>query len=41
MGKKAPWWLTHKPIITVDYANKDAEAGDAKILCRNCKKTPY
>ena len=32
MEKKAPWWLTHKPIITVDYENKDAEAGDAKFL---------
>lgn len=32
MEHKAPWWLTHKPIVTVDYTNKDAEAGDAKFL---------
>lgn len=32
MKEKAPWWLNHKPIITVDYSNKDAEAGDAKFL---------
>ena len=32
MGNKAPWWLSHKPIITVSYENKDAEAGDAKFL---------
>lgn len=32
MNKKAPWWLSHKPVITVDYENKDAEAGDAKFM---------
>jgi len=32
MEKKAPSWLSHKPIITVDYENKDAEAGDAKYM---------
>ena len=32
MKKQAPSWLTHKPVITVDYENKDAEAGDAKFL---------
>lgn len=30
--EKAPWWLSHKPIITVDYEEKDAQAGDAKFL---------
>lgn len=32
MEKKAPWWLTHKPVVTVNYEDKDAEAGDAKFL---------
>ena len=32
MEKKAPWWLTHKPVVTVDYEKNDAEAGDAKFL---------
>lgn len=32
MDKKAPWWLTHKPIVTVPYEDKDANAGDAKFL---------
>lgn len=32
MEKKAPWWLTHKPIVTVNYEDKDGEAGDAKFL---------
>lgn len=31
-NKKAPSWLSHKPIITVDYENKDADAGDAKFM---------
>lgn len=30
--RKAPWWLSHKPIVTVDYEEKDAQAGDAKYL---------
>ena len=30
--EKAPWWLSHKPIITVDYEENDAQAGDAKYL---------
>ena len=30
--EKAPWWLSHKPIVTVDYEKKDAQAGDAKFL---------
>lgn len=29
---KAPWWLSHKPIISVDYEEKDARAGDARFL---------
>lgn len=32
MEKKAPWWLTHKPVVTVNYEDKDADAGDAKFL---------
>ena len=32
MEKKAPWWLTHKPIVTVPYEDKDSNAGDAKFL---------
>ena len=32
MSNKAPWWLSHKPVISVDYENKDAEAGDAKFM---------
>ena len=32
MKQKAPWWLSHKPVITVDYENNDAEAGDAKFM---------
>lgn len=32
MEKNAPWWLTHKPVVTVDYEEKDAYAGDAKFL---------
>ncbi len=31
-NKKAPSWLSHKPVITVDYENKDANAGDAKFI---------
>ena len=30
--EKAPWWLSHKPIVTVDYEGNDAQAGDAKYL---------
>ena len=30
--EKAPWWLSHKPIVTVDYEEHDAHAGDAKFL---------
>ena len=30
--KNAPWWLSHKPIISVDYEENDAYAGDAKFL---------
>ena len=30
--EKAPWWLSHKPIVTVDYKKNDADAGDAKFL---------
>jgi len=30
--EKAPWWLSHKPIVTVDYEENDAHAGDAKYL---------
>lgn len=30
--EKAPWWLSHKPIITVDYEENDSHAGDAKFL---------
>ena len=32
MKKHAPSWLSHKPVITVDYDNKDAFAHDAKFL---------
>ena len=32
MKRNAPERLKHKPIITVDYEKKDAEAGDAKFL---------
>ena len=34
MEKKAPWWLKHKPIITVPYRDidKKAGAGDARFL---------
>ena len=32
MKKNAPSGRTHEPVITVDYENKDAEAGDAKFL---------
>lgn len=32
MKKHAPSWLSHKPVITVDYENKDAFAHDAKFL---------
>lgn len=34
MEKKAPWWLKHKPIITVPYEgiDSDAGAGDARFL---------
>ncbi len=32
MSKKAPEWLSHKPIISVDYEEHDANAGDAKFL---------
>lgn len=32
MKKNAPWWLSHKPIINVDYESLDAEAGDAKFI---------
>lgn len=31
-NKKAPSWLSHKPVVTVDYENKDADAGDAKFM---------
>lgn len=31
MENKAPWWLAHKPIITVDYKEID-EVGDAEFL---------
>lgn len=30
--KKAPTWLSHTPVVTVDYETKDAQAGDAKFL---------
>lgn len=30
--EKAPWWLSHKPIVTVNYEENDAHAGDAKYL---------
>ena len=30
--KDAPNWLSHKPVITVDYEEKDANAGDAKFI---------
>ena len=30
--KNAPDYLSHTPIITVDYESKDANAGDAKFL---------
>ncbi|MBQ3325010.1 MAG: PD-(D/E)XK nuclease family protein [Muribaculaceae bacterium] len=29
---QAPFWLKHKPIVTVDYERNDANAGDAKFL---------
>ncbi len=32
MKKKAPTNLSHTPVITVDYENKDAMAGDAKFM---------
>jgi hypothetical protein len=32
MKKNAPWWLSHKPIINVEYEGLDAEAGDAKFI---------
>jgi hypothetical protein len=32
MKKNAPWWLSHKPVINVDYESLDAEAGDAKFI---------
>lgn len=32
MSKKAPHWLSHKPVITVDYEEHDSNAGDAKFL---------
>lgn len=31
-NKTAPENLSHKPIITVDYEEKDSDAGDAKFL---------
>lgn len=31
-NKTAPENLSHKPIITVDYEDKDSDAGDAKFL---------
>lgn len=30
--RRAPWWLSHKPVVTVDYEENDAIAGDAKFL---------
>ena len=30
--KNIPTWLSHKPIISVDYESKDAYANDAKFL---------
>lgn len=30
--KDIPMWLSHKPIVSVDYETQDACAGDAKFL---------
>ena len=30
--KNIPTWLSHKPIVAVDYEHQDASAGDAKFL---------
>lgn len=30
--KHAPYWLSHKPVISVDYEEQDGNAGDAKFL---------
>ena len=30
--ERAPWWLSHKPIVTVDYEKNDEHSGDAKYL---------
>lgn len=30
--KTAPHWLSHKPVISVDYEGQDGNAGDAKFL---------
>ena len=30
--KEVPQWLSHKPIVSVDYSEKDAYAGDARFL---------
>ena len=30
--KIAPHWLSHKPVISVDYEKQDGNAGDAKFL---------
>lgn len=32
MKKKAPDWLSHKPIICADYEGHDTKAGDAKFI---------
>ena len=30
--RHAPHWLSHKPVISVDYEEQDGNAGDAKFL---------
>ena len=36
--KIAPHWLSHKPVISVDYETQDGNAGDAKFLSIGIKK---
>ena len=31
MEKKAPWWLTHKPIVTVPYEDNEWSLDDTEI----------
>jgi hypothetical protein len=31
-NKNIPTWLSHKPVVAVDYEHQDATAGDAKFL---------